>query len=66
MPQPISDLFEIEYGQSLSLNKLTQTTPNEGIAFVSRTARNNAPSARDVNSGETVVGAINRSKSIPV
>ncbi|MFJ2266699.1 restriction endonuclease subunit S [Streptomyces sp. NPDC087849] len=45
MPQSISNLFEIEYGHSLSLNKLTQTTPTEGIAFVSRTARNNGVSA---------------------
>jgi hypothetical protein len=41
----ISDLFEIEYGHSLSLNKLRQTSPDEGIAFVSRTARNNGVSA---------------------
>ncbi|MBK3560501.1 restriction endonuclease subunit S [Streptomyces sp. MBT56] len=45
MTQSISDLFEIEYGHSLSLNKLTQTSPSEGVAFVSRTARNNGVSA---------------------
>lgn len=45
MTQPISNLFEIEYGHSLSLNKLTQTSPSEGVAFVSRTARNNGVSA---------------------
>ncbi|MFI1864207.1 restriction endonuclease subunit S [Streptomyces jumonjinensis] len=45
MTQPISDIFEIEYGHSLSLNKLTQANPSEGVAFVSRTARNNGVSA---------------------
>lgn len=41
----ISDLFDVDYGQSLSLNKLKQTPPGEGVAFVSRTARNNGVAA---------------------
>lgn len=41
----VSALFEIEYGQSLSLNKLTEVPSGAGIAFVSRTARNNGISA---------------------
>ncbi|MFF9334524.1 restriction endonuclease subunit S [Streptomyces albogriseolus] len=45
MAQKVSDLFDVEYGHSLSLNKLTQTTHEKGIAFVSRTARNNGVSA---------------------
>ncbi len=41
----VRDLFDIEYGHSLSLNKLKQTDAAYGIAFVSRTARNNGVSA---------------------
>src|SRR5437016_5121243 len=41
----VRDLFDIDYGQSLSLNKLKQTDSTHGIAFVSRTARNNGISA---------------------
>jgi hypothetical protein len=41
----VSDLFTIDYGQSLSLNKLNQVADGEGIAFVSRTAKNNGISA---------------------
>lgn len=41
----VSELFDIDYGQSLSLNKLHQVSPDEGIAFVSRTAKNNGVSA---------------------
>jgi hypothetical protein len=45
MRRTVADLFEISYGHSLSLNKLRLTTPEVGIAFVSRTARNNGVSA---------------------
>jgi hypothetical protein len=41
----VRDLFDIEYGHSLSLNKLKQTRPGHGVALVSRTARNNGVSA---------------------
>lgn len=41
---PVSHLFDVRYGVNLELNSLRQT-PN-GIAFVSRTARNNGVSAR--------------------
>lgn len=41
----VRDIFDIDYGQSLSLNKLRTTEPGSGIAFVSRTARNNGISA---------------------
>ena len=44
MPK-VSDLFEIHYGHSLSLNRLELSDPGQGIAFVSRTARNNGVSA---------------------
>lgn len=45
MTQRIKDLFNIDYGHSLSLNKLSQTSHERGVAFVSRTARNNGVSA---------------------
>lgn len=42
----VRDLFDIEYGQSLALNALSQTTSEDGgVAFVSRTAKNNGVSA---------------------
>lgn len=41
---PVSRLFEVRYGVNLELNSLRQTL--DGIAFVSRTARNNGVSAR--------------------
>jgi len=44
MPQ-VSDLFFVEYGHSLSLNALQQTDPEQGHAYVSRTARNNGVAA---------------------
>lgn len=40
----ISDLFDVDYGNGLELNKLKQT--NEGINFVSRTSKNNGVSAK--------------------
>lgn len=42
----VKDLFNVHYGHSLELNRLTQTSDSHGIAFVSRTARNNGVSAR--------------------
>lgn len=41
----VSDLFDVEYGQSLSLNKMRRVDSGRGVAFVSRTARNNGVSA---------------------
>jgi hypothetical protein len=41
----VRELFDIQYGHSLSLNKLTETDSEHGVAFVSRTARNNGVSA---------------------
>ena len=40
----VSDIFNVEYGNSLELNKLTQI--DNGINFVSRTAKNNGVSAK--------------------
>ncbi len=40
----ISELFDIKYGNSLELNRLKQV--DNGISFVSRTAKNNGVSAR--------------------
>lgn len=40
----VSEIFKIEYGNSLELNRLTQQ--DNGINFVSRTAKNNGISAR--------------------
>jgi hypothetical protein len=45
MPQRVSDLFEVEYGHSLALNQLTEVGAGEGVAFVSRTAKNNGVAA---------------------
>ncbi len=39
----ISDLFDIEYGNSFSLNELNQT--QKGINFISRTQKNNGVAA---------------------
>lgn len=36
----VDELFDVEYGNSLSLNKLTRSTAADGIAFVSRSAQN--------------------------
>lgn len=41
----VEDLFDVEYGHSLSLNALKQTDSTNGYAFVSRTARNNGVAA---------------------
>lgn len=40
----LSDLFDVEYGDSLELNKLSKD--DSGINFVSRTAKNNGVSSR--------------------
>lgn len=40
----ISDLFDVEYGNSFELNRLTET--ENGINFISRTAKNNGVSAK--------------------
>lgn len=40
----VSDLFDVAYGHSLELNRLTNAT--DGVNFVSRTANNNGVSAR--------------------
>lgn len=41
----VDDLFEVGYGNSLSLNQLTKEGEGQGIAFVSRTAQNNGVAA---------------------
>ncbi|WP_082972589.1 restriction endonuclease subunit S [Mycobacterium sp. 1245852.3] len=41
----VEDLFEVKSGHSLPLNKLQRASSDDGIAFVSRTARNNGVSA---------------------
>lgn len=40
----ISDLFDVEYGNSFELNRLTET--ENGINFISRTSKNNGVSAK--------------------
>lgn len=40
----VTDIFNVEYGNSLELNKLSQS--EEGLNFVSRTAKNNGVSAK--------------------
>lgn len=41
----VSELFDVQYGHSLELNRLTQTSQNKGIAFVSRKMGDNGISA---------------------
>lgn len=41
----LSELFEIRYGHSLELNRLTMTTPEKGIRFISRKTGNNGVAA---------------------
>lgn len=41
----VSDLFDIQYGHSMELNRLRRTTIGEGIAFISRQTGNNGISA---------------------
>jgi hypothetical protein len=45
MPK-INDLFTLDYGHSLELNRLEQSTAPEAINFVGRAARNNGVTAR--------------------
>lgn len=45
MPK-VSDLFELEYGHSLELNRLTQSSASDAVNFVGRAARNNGVTAR--------------------
>lgn len=40
----LQEIFEVKYGVNLELNKLTQS--DDGINFVSRTAKNNGVSAK--------------------
>lgn len=42
----VSELFEVRYGQSLELNRLTHVLAPEGINFVSRAMTNNGVTAR--------------------
>jgi len=45
MPVPLSNIFDVRYGHSLELNRLTRTTSEDGIAFVSRKMGDNGISA---------------------
>ncbi|MFM1701170.1 restriction endonuclease subunit S [Aeromonas salmonicida] len=45
MPK-VSDLFSLDYGHSLELNRLEQSESQEAINFVGRAARNNGVTAR--------------------
>jgi hypothetical protein len=45
MPK-ISELFDLEYGNSLELNRLEQSVDPDSVNFVSRAARNNGVTAR--------------------
>jgi hypothetical protein len=42
----VSELFEVRYGQSLELNRLTQVISPEGVNLVSRAMTNNGVTAR--------------------
>lgn len=41
----VDELFEVKYGNSLSLNHLVQVEEGRGVAFISRTAQNNGVAA---------------------
>lgn len=41
----LSELFDVRYGNSLELNRLTLTTPDRGVAFISRKMGDNGVSA---------------------
>ncbi len=41
----VRELFEVDYGHSLALNRLSETATGAGVAFISRTARNNGIAA---------------------
>jgi hypothetical protein len=41
----VSDVFEVKYGHSLELNRLTIVGPSAGVAFVSRKMDDNGISA---------------------
>ena len=41
----VSDIFDVQYGHSLELNRLKRTTVGTGVAFVSRQMGNNGISA---------------------
>lgn len=41
----VSDIFDVQYGHSLELNRLARTRPGEGVAFVSRQIGANGISA---------------------
>jgi Type I restriction modification DNA specificity domain len=45
MPK-INDLFTLDYGHSLELNRLQQSTAQDAVNFVGRAARNNGVTAR--------------------
>ena len=45
MPK-IEELFNLEYGHSLELNRLERSSGNDAINFVGRAARNNGVTAR--------------------
>jgi hypothetical protein len=45
MPK-ISDLFTLQYGHSLELNRLEQSTAPDAVNFVGRAARNNGVTAK--------------------
>lgn len=45
MTVPVSDLFDVRYGHSLELNRLSRTNKIDGIAFVSRKMGDNGISA---------------------
>lgn len=42
----INELFDLQYGHSLELNRLEQSTATDAVNFVSRAARNNGVTAR--------------------
>lgn len=45
MTLPVNDLFDVRYGHSLELNRLSRTNNGDGIAFVSRKMGDNGISA---------------------
>lgn len=41
----VSDIFDVQYGNSFELNRLTEVDYNQGVPFISRTTTNNGISA---------------------
>lgn len=52
---PVSEVFDVKYGNSLELNRLDRADAPNGVNFVGRSANNNGVTARVMAPEETVV-----------